>query len=80
MVWWTECIVTETVLAPHIDALSLWINMEDKYPLVRELAVNTYLFNNITVLSFYSSLLPPLLTCQRSCFPSQLMSSTFSEL
>lgn len=63
MVWWTECIVTETASAPRIDALSLWINTEDKYPLAHELVTNTYLFNNITVFSFYRSRLPPLLTC-----------------
>lgn len=68
--WWTECIATETVSAPRIGALSLWINMEDKYPLVGELAADTDLLNNITVFSFSSSLLSPLLARQRSSFPS----------
>lgn len=68
--WWTECTGTEIASDPHTDALSLWISMEDKYPLADELAVKTCLFTNIVFLSSYSSLVPPLLTCQQSCFPS----------
>lgn len=39
MVWWTECIATETALGHHIGVHSLWINTEGRYPLAYDVTL-----------------------------------------